>query len=119
VYHLCQNAVVSFPTSVVHTFDAREGGQFRNSLTHDAPTGTGKTTAQTDTYHGRFIELVTNEQVIEVVEFEMADPAMPGEMTITIMLSDAGNGTDVVAVHDGLPTSGRFRPVLKLAVPAS
>jgi hypothetical protein len=38
--------------------DAREGGSFRTSLTYEQPTGTGKTTAHTDTYHGRFVELV-------------------------------------------------------------
>jgi hypothetical protein len=32
-------------TSHVHAFDLREGGSFRISLTYDAPTGTGKTTA--------------------------------------------------------------------------
>ena len=46
-------------TSHVHAFDPREGGAFRISLTYDAPTGTGKTTAHTDTYHGRFIKLVS------------------------------------------------------------
>jgi uncharacterized protein YndB with AHSA1/START domain len=90
-------------TSHVHAFDPREGGSFRISLTYDAPTGTGKTTAHTDTYHGRFVKLVTNEQVVEVVEFETADPALRGEMTITISLADADGGTDVLAVHDGLP----------------
>ena len=91
-------------TSHVHSFDAREGGSFRVSLTYDAPTGTGKTTAHTDTYHGRFLKLVTNEQVVEVVEFETTDPALRGEMTITITLADAeGGGTEVHAVHDGLP----------------
>ena len=91
-------------TSRVHAFDAREGGSFRISLTSDAPTGTGKTTAHTDTFHGRFVKLVTNEQVVEVVEFETTDPALRGEMTITIALADAdGGGTDVLAVHDGLP----------------
>jgi uncharacterized protein YndB with AHSA1/START domain len=90
-------------TSRVHAFDAREGGSFRISLTYDAPTGTGKTTAQTDTYHGRFVKLVANEQVVEVVEFETTDPALRGEMTITFNLADADGGTDVLAVHDGLP----------------
>jgi hypothetical protein len=41
-------------TCHVHAFDPREGGSFRVSLTYDAPTATGKTTARTDTYHGRF-----------------------------------------------------------------
>src|SRR5438876_11184392 len=90
-------------TSRVHEFDAREGGAFRISLTYDAPTGTGKTSALTDTYHGSFVKLVTDEQVVEVVEFETADPAMRGEMTITISLADADGGPDILAVHDGLP----------------
>ena len=90
-------------TSHVHAFDAREGGSFRISLTYDSPTGKGKTTAHTDTYHGHFVKLVTNEQVVEVVEFETADPSMRGEMTITISLADADGGTDILAVHDGLP----------------
>ena len=90
-------------TSQVHAFDAREGGSFRISLTYDTPTGTGKTTAHTDTYHGRFVKLVTDEQVVEAVEFETSDPALRGEMTITIALADAGGGTDILALHDGLP----------------
>jgi uncharacterized protein YndB with AHSA1/START domain len=90
-------------TCHVHAFDARQGGSFRISLTYDASTGAGKTTAHTDTYHGRFVKLVPNEQIIEVDEFETADPVMRGEMTITITLVDGGGGTDLVAVHDGLP----------------
>src|SRR6185369_5668098 len=90
-------------TSHVHAFDPREGGAFRISLTYDAPTGTGKTTAQTDTYHGRFVRLVPDRQVVEVVEFETDDPAMRGEMTITIDLADAEGGTELAAVHAGLP----------------
>lgn len=90
-------------TSQVHAFEAHEGGSFRISLTYDAPTGTGKTTANTDTFHGRFVKLVPNEKVVEVVEFETADPAMRGEMTITIALEDKGGGTNILAVHEGLP----------------
>ncbi len=91
-------------TSHVHAFDAREGGSFRVSLTYDAPTEAGKTSAHTDTYHGRFVKLVPNEQVVEVVEFESADPALRGEMTITTTLTDADGGTELVAVHDGVPS---------------
>src|SRR4030081_3802760 len=89
-------------TCQVHAFEAREGGSFRISLKYDAPTGTGKTTAHTDTYHGRFVKLVPNEQVVEVVEFETADPALRGEMTITTTLVDADGGTDVLGVDDRL-----------------
>jgi uncharacterized protein YndB with AHSA1/START domain len=91
-------------TCQVHEFDAREGGSLRISLSYDAPTGTGKTSARTDTYRGRFVKLVPNEQVVEVDEFETTDPTMQGEMTITITLTDADGGTNVHGVHDGLPS---------------
>jgi uncharacterized protein YndB with AHSA1/START domain len=90
-------------TSHVHEFDPREGGSFRISLTYEDPSAAGKTTGHTDTYHGRFVKLVTDEQVIQSLEFETADPALRGEMTITFTLIDADGGTDVHAVHDGLP----------------
>jgi uncharacterized protein YndB with AHSA1/START domain len=90
-------------TSHVHAFEPREGGTFRISLTYNARTGTGKTSANADTFHGRFVKLVPNEQVVEVVEFETTDPAMRGEMTITYTLSDADGGTDVLYVHEQIP----------------
>ncbi|WP_460351542.1 SRPBCC domain-containing protein [Actinoallomurus acanthiterrae] len=90
-------------SSHVHEFDAREGGAFRVSLTYDAPDAVGKSTAHTDTYHGHFVKLVPNEQVVEVFEFETGDPALRGTMTMTTTLTGAGGGTDVVIVHEGLP----------------
>jgi uncharacterized protein YndB with AHSA1/START domain len=90
-------------TCQVHMFDAHEGGCFRISLTYNEPTHTGKTTAHTDTYHGRFVELVLNEKVVEAMEFETTDPAMRGEMMVTFTLTDAGIGTEVLAVHDNVP----------------
>jgi uncharacterized protein YndB with AHSA1/START domain len=90
-------------TSRVHEFDGCEGGTFRISLTYDTAAETGKTSAHTDMYHGRFVKLMANEQVVEVVEFETEDPAMRGEMTITITLADADGGTELLAVHEGLP----------------
>ena len=90
-------------TAQVHEFDAREGGSIRISLTYDEPTQTGKSKPHTDTYHGRFVKLVRDEQVVEVDEFETDDPSLRGEMTITITLSDADGGTAVRAVHAGLP----------------
>ncbi len=90
-------------TCHVHTFDPREGGEFRISLTFNAETGVGKTSGRTDTYHGRFVELVANERIVEIDEFETADPALRGEMRITITLSDQDSGTDVVGLHEFLP----------------
>jgi uncharacterized protein YndB with AHSA1/START domain len=91
-------------TCEVHEFDAREGGALRISLTYEAPERSGKTAGRTDTYHGRFVRLVRDELVVEADEFETDDPALRGEMTSTIRLSDADGKTELVAVHDGLPS---------------
>jgi uncharacterized protein YndB with AHSA1/START domain len=91
--------------SQVHTFEAREGGAFRVSLTYDAPTATGKSAARTDTYHGHFVKLVPNKRVVEVLEFETDDPDLRGEMTMTTTLTEVDAGTDVVIVHEGIPDS--------------
>ncbi|MDQ1361539.1 MAG: hypothetical protein QOJ44_1916 [Acidimicrobiaceae bacterium] len=90
-------------SSQVHEFDAREGGSFRISLTYDAPTESGKTTALTDTFHGHFVKLVPNEQVVEVLEFESESPELRGRMTMTTTLVDADGGTEVLVVHEGIP----------------
>ena len=90
-------------TCEVHEFDAREGGTLRVSLTYDEPGSQGKTTAHTDTYRGRFVRLVPGELVVEVDVFETDDPALRGEMTSTITLADADGGTELTAVHEGVP----------------
>ncbi|MEU0157083.1 SRPBCC family protein [Micromonospora fulviviridis] len=87
----------------VHEFDAREGGSLRVSLTYEAPDSTGKSTAHTDTYHGHFVKIAPDRQVVEVVEFETDDPALGGAMTMTTTLADVDGGTEVVVVHDGIP----------------
>ena len=91
-------------SSRVHKFEPDEGGVFRISLTYDAPTDTGKTDAQTDTYHGRFERLVPDTEVVQVIEFETTDPELQGEMTITYTLADSPDGgTDLVGLHENLP----------------
>src|SRR5215212_7912309 len=95
-------------TSQVHEWDAREGGRLRVSLTYSGD-GVGKTTAHTDTYTGRFTELVPDERVVEIDDFETDDPALSGPMAITITLADAaGGGTHLAAVHEGLPSGVRL-----------
>jgi uncharacterized protein YndB with AHSA1/START domain len=90
-------------TGRVHEFDAREGGQFRISLTYDQSTTSGKSTARTDTYHGHFVRLAPDEVVVEVSEFETDDPALRGEMIMTTRLTPTDGGTRVENVHHGVP----------------
>ena len=77
-------------TSEVHTFEAREGGEFWISLTYDEPDASGQDDRATDTFHGRFVRLVPDAEVVQAVEFETDDPAIAGEMTITYRLAAAG-----------------------------
>jgi uncharacterized protein YndB with AHSA1/START domain len=92
-------------TSQVHEFDPREGGAFRVSLTYDAPGKAGKSASRTDTYHGHFARIIPDRQVVEVIEFETADPALGGAMTLTTTLTDVDGGTEILVVHDGIPAS--------------
>lgn len=91
-------------TSQVHAFEPYEGGTFRISLTYDASSGAGKTTDRTDTFHGRFLHLVPDREVVQVVAFETEDPTMRGDMTITYSLSEDGSGgTTLTGRHEDLP----------------
>ena len=49
------------------------------------------------------MKLVPDTEVVQVVEFETDDPTMQGEMTITYLLADADDGTDVTGRHENLP----------------
>jgi uncharacterized protein YndB with AHSA1/START domain len=94
---------------LVHTFDPREGGLFRISLTYQNPEDSerGKTTGDTDTYHGRFVKLIPNEKIVEVIEFESQEPGFAGEMRMTVMLADVDGGTEVSLLYENVPVGIR------------
>jgi uncharacterized protein YndB with AHSA1/START domain len=93
----------------VHVFDAREGGAFRMSLTYQDPAQSpgGKTSEDTDTFHGRFIELVPGEKIVEVIEFESQDTRFAGRMKITTTLTDADEGTEIMLLCEDIPAGIR------------
>ncbi|MFF4569393.1 SRPBCC domain-containing protein [Streptomyces sp. NPDC001410] len=90
-------------TARVHTFEAREGGAFRVSLTYDDPLGPGKSGGRTDTYRGHFARLVPGVQVVEVFAFETDDETLRGTMTMTTTLTERDGATDVEILHEGIP----------------
>jgi uncharacterized protein YndB with AHSA1/START domain len=89
----------------VHEFDVREGGTFRMSLIHADPDHRlrGKTSEHADVVRGRFLELVADTRVVEVIEFESDDPAFAGAMTVTTTLAPLEDGTEVTIRCDGVP----------------
>jgi uncharacterized protein YndB with AHSA1/START domain len=91
-----------FPEGMRSTVE-EVGDGFRVTLTYDAPDARGKSTAHSDTYRARFTRVVPGELVVEVDEFETDDPDLRGEMTMTVTLRDADGGTELTAVHEGVP----------------
>ena len=89
----------------VHVFEAREGGRFRVSLTYQDPKHSpgGKTTEDTDSFQGRFIELVPCAKIVEMIEFESRDPRFAGEMKITTSFADTAEGTEITVLCQDIP----------------
>ncbi|VXB50247.1 SRPBCC family protein [Aeromicrobium sp. 9AM] len=86
-------------------YDLRVGGGYRMVLTYDEPAAdTGKSTADSDVVEATFVELVDGERVVEATEFESADPAFAGTMTMTWQLTPLVSGTEVSIAASGVPT---------------
>ena len=83
-------------TGKVHHMDACVGGQYRMSFTNF---GTGRS----HSFGGRFLELVPHERIRYTDRFD--DPAMPGEIQVTVSLRAAACGTEVEIVQEGLPAA--------------
>jgi uncharacterized protein YndB with AHSA1/START domain len=92
-----------FPDGMTSVVEPQADGGFRVTLTYETPDGQGKTTARSDTYRARFTRLVPDELVVEVDEFETADPLFSGEMTMTVTLRERDGSTELTAVHEGVP----------------
>ena len=75
------------------------------SLTYmdQSDSGRGKSSADTDTFEGRFVELLHNEKIVWVTEFESDEPDFAGEMRITWNLADADGGTEVTVLCEDIP----------------
>lgn len=94
----------------VHVLEPRVGGKFRVSLTYLNPEESlgGKTSEDTDTTQGRFVELIPNEKIVWMTEFESEQPEFAGEMKIIWSLADADGGTEVTVVCEDIPVGIRL-----------
>jgi len=92
-------------TGQVHAFEPREGGKFRSTLawqnTKDSPGG--KISEDSDTFQGKFVELIPYERIVEVIVLESQDPRFAGEMRIIVTFADADGGTEVTLLCENLP----------------
>jgi len=94
-------------TALVHVFEARVGGGYRISLTYRGGGDFGKSSDDTDTFEGQFVELVANETIVEVISFESDNPRFAGEMRITTSLRDAAGGTEITLAFENIPPGVR------------
>ena len=81
-------------TGKVHQMDARTGGGFRMSFTNF-------TTGQSHSFGGEYLELVPHERLRYTDRFD--DPALPGEMQVTVTLRGVACGTELSVVQEGIP----------------
>jgi uncharacterized protein YndB with AHSA1/START domain len=97
-------------TGRIHTFEPHKGGRFRLSLTYLDPSASprGKTSEDTDTVQGTFAQLLSNEKIVWVTQFDSPDPNFAGEMTITWTFADAPGGTQVTALSENIPPGIRL-----------
>jgi uncharacterized protein YndB with AHSA1/START domain len=93
----------------IYEFNPQVGGIFRMSFEYmDAQHEVaGKTSKHSNIFHGRFLELVPDKRIVELVEFESGDPAFAGEMTITTTLVPVSGGTEVIFTARNVPAGIR------------
>lgn len=81
-------------TGKVHHMDARVGGSYRMSFTNFA-------TGNAHAFGGSYVELIPGERIRYVDHFE--NPALPGEMQVTVSLAKVSCGVEVSIVQEGIP----------------
>lgn len=81
-------------TGKVHRMDARVGGAHRMSFTNF-------TTGQTHSFGGQYLELVPQERIRYTDSFD--DPKLPGQMQVTVSLTQVSCGTELSIVQEGIP----------------
>ena len=82
-----------FLCSVEH-FDAKVGGSFRMAFKN-------YTTGHAHSFGGEFLELGPNRKLVYTDRFD--DPNLPGEIKVTVELTEVFCGTDLKIVQVGVP----------------
>lgn len=81
-------------TATVNRMEARPGGGFHMSFRNF-------TTGQSHSFGGTYLELVPSARIRHTDRFD--DPALPGEMMVTIDLTAVICGTELAIVQEGIP----------------
>lgn len=91
-------------TGRLERFDPRAGGGFRMALTYtDGAPGVGKTAPGQDVTETTIVGLIPQTRVVWRVQFDSADPAFGGAMTMTWSFDEIVGGTKVSVRADNVP----------------
>lgn len=81
-------------TCTVHHLDAVVGGSFRMSFRNFS-------TGHAHAFSGEYLELVPNQLIRYTDRFE--DSNLPGELRVTVQLSEVSCGTELTVLQEGIP----------------
>lgn len=83
----------------VHHLEPEAGGTFRITFTGETP----ELAEYGHSFRGTYKELVPGERIVYTDVFEVDDPGMAGEMTVTITFEAVDDGTEVTVRQTGIP----------------
>ncbi|MGP9039918.1 SRPBCC domain-containing protein [Cytobacillus kochii] len=88
----------------VEDFEPREEGTYKMTLFHGGNQPSyGKTTENSDVYQGKFLELVPDKKIIQLVIFDSESPEFTGEMKQTWLFEPLAKGTKVTIICENVP----------------
>jgi|SRR5690625_3890602 len=88
----------------IDMFDPREGGTYKVTLTYETDhSNPGKTSENTDVFQGRFLNLVPDKQIVQLVKFDSDDPDFSGEMIQKWLMEGTSGGTKVTIICENVP----------------
>ena len=83
----------------VHQLEPEEGGTFRMTFTGE----TEEFAEYSHSFGGTYRELVPGQRIVHTDAFETDDPAMAGEMMVTVTFEAVPEGTEVTVRQEGIP----------------
>ena len=90
--------------AVLDQFEPVPGGPFRMTLIFGGPhKSRGKTSENSDTVDGKFVEIVRPERIVQEFMFVSDDPRFAGKMLMTWTLSETSQGTLVSVAAENVP----------------
>jgi Activator of Hsp90 ATPase homolog 1-like protein len=85
-------------------FEFREGGFYRMRLSYNQPNHSpGKTSENTDEVEVRFLKLIADKRIEQVVNFNSQNSDFAGSMKITWVFAAVSQGTEVTVRCENVP----------------